>query len=691
MWKFQGFSAILRQENGPVVKWHNGAFALRKRESDSPQVHDMDRIFQGLNEKQIEAVRATEGPVLVISGPGSGKTRCLTHRIAHLMASGVPGEQILAVTFTNKAANEIKERVEGLLRAHGEHRGIGWPTLGTFHSMGIRILRREIGLLGYGRDFTILDTNDQLAIVKRLLASKELDTKKFTPNAILHAISKLKTELIFPEQYHPQEFYQKIVAQIYNGYQQELQKMNGLDFDDLITLPVKIFRNHPEILQKYQSAWRYIMVDEYQDTSHDQYTLITLLAQAHKNLFCIGDDAQSIYMFREADIRNILNFQKDYPDGKIILLEQNYRSTKTILAAAQHVISNNKAQFPKSLWTENTKGEKIHVQETVNERDEANFIISKMQLLMDTGNSMKDFTVLYRTHAQSRALEEALIFNGFPYQIVGGIKFYERKEVKDILAYLRFLNNPKDSVSLDRIYNIPTRGIGKTTIDRVIAQDAPDRITAINQLASEKKSKPLLEFANLLSDLREDLQEQKVSSIMKTIVKKIGYENYLIHLKGDAYENAEERIENLKELFTVARKYDDMGSEGIAKFLEDVALLQDMDKLKNDDQRVTLMTMHSSKGLEFPVVFIIGMEEGLFPHNRSLFEPRELEEERRLCYVALTRAQQRLFLTYAKWRNIFGSTQANLPSRFLGEMPAELLDHQRYDFGSDDEVIIDYE
>jgi len=657
----------------------------------------MERILQGLNEKQIEAVRATEGPVLVISGPGSGKTRCLTHRIAYLMANGIPGEQILGITFTNKAANEIKERVENLLKGLNQSKGlIGQtgqrPVLGTFHSLGLRILRREIGLLGYGRNFVILDTNDQLAVVKRMLAAKELDSKKFTPNAILNAISKLKTELISPEHYNPPEFYQQIVAQIYNSYQQELQKMNGLDFDDLIALPVKIFRNHPDILQKYQNAWRYIMVDEYQDTSHDQYILIALLARAHKNLFCIGDDAQSIYMFREADIRNILNFQKDYPEGKVILLEQNYRSTKNILTAAQHVISNNKSQFPKSLWTKNTTGEKIHVQETVNERDEANFIISKMQELMDGGHSIKDFTALYRTHAQSRALEEALTFNGFPYQIVGGIKFYERKEVKDILAYLRFLNNPKDSVSLERIYNIPTRGIGKTTIDKIIAHDAPDRIIAIQQLAAKKKSKPLLEFALTLSEMREDLQEQKVSSIMKTIVKKIDYENYLINLKGDAYENAEERIENLKELFTVARKYDEMGNGGILKFLEDVALLQETDKLKNDEQRVTLMTMHSSKGLEFPVVFIIGMEEGLFPHNRSLFEPAELEEERRLCYVALTRAQQRLFLTYAKWRNIFGSTQANLPSRFINEMPQELLEHKRYDFGADedDKIIIEY-
>lgn len=645
----------------------------------------MDRIFRGLNDKQIEAVRAVDGPVLVVSGPGSGKTRCLTHRIAYLMATGVPGESILAVTFTNKAAQEIKDRVQTLLGHEALERGMGWPTLGTFHSIGLRILRREIPLLGYGKNFVIADTSDQLSVVKRIIAGLELDPKKFPPSSILNAISKLKTELTFPETYHPTGMFQQIVARVYAAYQQELQKMNALDFDDLIVLPVKIFRAHPDILASYQRRWNYILVDEYQDTSHDQYTLISLLAASHKNLFCIGDDAQSIYMFREADIRNILNFQKDYPAAKVILLEQNYRSTKTILTAAQHVISNNKFQIPKSLWTHNHEGENIQIKETINERDEANFVVAKMQELMDHGTNIKDLTVLYRTHAQSRALEEALIYSGIPYQIVGGIKFYERKEVKDILAYVRFLNNPKDIVSFERIYNVPTRGIGKTTFDKIASYPAPDVLSAIQQLAAEKKSKPLLEFALSLSELQKDLREHKVSAALKTIVKKLDYESYLMNLKGDAYENAEERIENLKELFTVARKYDEETDDGISKFLEDVALLQDMDKLKDQEHAATLMTVHSSKGLEFPIVFIIGMEEGLFPHSRSLFEPTELEEERRLCYVALTRAQRQIFLTYAKYRNIFGSTQANIPSRFIGEIPEDLVDHRRFDYGNDDE------
>ena len=659
----------------------------------------MDSIFKGLNEKQIEAVRALEGPVLVISGPGSGKTRCLTHRIAYLMAMGVPGEQILGVTFTNKAANEIKERVERLLKESGTlSRGVGWPILGTFHSIGLRILRREIQVLGYGRDFTILDTADQLSLVKKVITGLELDPKRFTPSNILTSISKLKTELTFPDTYHPQDlpagkagFYQQVVSRVYKNYQDELQKMNGLDFDDLIVLPVKIFQQHPDILAKYQRLWSYILVDEYQDTSHDQYMFITLLAKQHQNLFCIGDDAQSIYMFREADIRNILNFQKDYPTATIILLEQNYRSTKNILAAAQTVIGNNKGQFPKSLWTDNQAGEKIFIQQALNERDEANYIIERMQELMNAGHAIKDFTVLYRTHAQSRAMEEALIFHGFPYQIVGGIKFYERKEIKDILAYLRFLQNPKDGVSLTRISQAPPRGIGKTTIEKIISHPAPDLLTALQQLATEKKAKTILQFALQLSALREKARLEKVSTLIKAVISEIEYEQYLINLKGDAYENAEERIENLKELFTVARKYDDKGPEGLATFLEEITLLQDADKLEEKEKSVTLMTMHSSKGLEFPVVFIIGMEEGLFPHSRSVFEPKELEEERRLCYVALTRAQERLYLTYARYRSIFGSTQANIPSRFINEIPSTLTEHTAYSFDRDEsEDVIEY-
>src|SRR6266498_612119 len=646
----------------------------------------METIFKDLNERQVTAVRATEGPVLVISGPGSGKTRCLTHRIAYLIASDISPQNILAVTFTNKAANEIRERVEKLL---GKQRFRARPTLSTFHSLGLKILRREILKLGYGTNFAIIDGQDQLTLTKRIMASLEIDSKRFQPNAFLNGISKLKTELKFPDAYHGNDFFSRVVAKVYRAYQSELHKMNSLDFDDLIVLTVKLFNEYPDSLEKYQNLWQYILVDEYQDTSHDQYVLITLLAKKYRNLFFIGDDAQSIYMFREADIRNILNFQKDCPEGKIIMLEQNYRSTKNILAAAQSVISNNKTQISKELWTKNEPGEKIIIKETLNERDEAGFIIETMSQLMNHGYGIHDFTVLYRTHAQSRAMEEALIMSGFPYRIVGGIKFYDRKEIKDILAYVRFLHNPADVMSFERIANVPTRGLGKATLDKLLVIDQGNLLETLIQYAQDnEQSKPrrnLKELADILTGLKEDMGKKITSSFIKGLIKTIGYEEYLKNLTGPAYENFEERVENLKELLTVAQKYDRFGpGKGVSTLLEEIALLQETDNLKEGEKKVTLMTIHSSKGLEFPVVFILGMEEGLFPHNRSLLEPRELEEERRLCYVAITRAKHQLYMTHTKFRRIFGAAQANLPSRFIGEIPEYLLDYYPFDqFGDE--------
>ncbi|OGN01259.1 MAG: hypothetical protein A3I26_02580 [Candidatus Yanofskybacteria bacterium RIFCSPLOWO2_02_FULL_43_10] len=640
----------------------------------------MDSIFQSLNEKQIEAVKAIDGPVLVISGPGSGKTRCLTHRVAYLISQGIRPDNILAITFTNKAANEMKERTGKLLK---QKEKFGQPIIGTFHSVCLRILRREIPLLGYKSSFSIFDSNDQLSLVKRVMTGLEIDSKKYNPHLILNKISKLKTDLIFPENYNPTEFFTKIVSRVYSNYQAELKKMNGLDFNDLIILTVKIFKQNPDILEKYQNYWKYILVDEYQDTSHDQYTLVKLLSAKNRNIFAIGDDAQSIYAFRDADIRNILNFQKDYPDAKIVFLEQNYRSTKNILAAAQNIISNNQTQVPKELWTENVKGEKIHIKETLNERAEAEFMVDKMDQLMESGYKIKDFTILYRTHAQSRAIEEALITRGFPYQIVGGIRFYERKEIKDILAYLRFMVNPADLISFERIYNVPTRGIGETTFNKIVAINEKDLIQSIGTLAKEKgdtkQAKSLAEFKKLLTDLSEKKDEKSLTSVIKYVVKRVGYEDYLKALvaKKELYDNTADKMENLKELLTVARKYDMLkGEEGIEKFLEEITLLQETDKLKDSADKITLMTIHSSKGLEFPVVFIAGMEEGLFPHSRATLAPLELEEERRLCYVAITRAKDRLILTHAKYRTIFGTTQHNLPSRFINEMPQDVLQIQ---------------
>ncbi len=655
-----------------------------------------DHILKGLNDKQIEAVKAVEGPVLVISGPGSGKTKALTHRIAYMLAQGINPAHILAITFTNKASAEMKERISKLLGGGERGAKVEMPTIGTFHSIGLRILKREIAVLGYNQNFSISDGDDQLALMKRIMGSLEIDPKRYNPRSMLRRISKLKTDLIAPESYQGKDFTEKLAAKLYKQYAEELRRMNMLDFDDLIVLPVRIFKEHPHILAKYQAQWKYILVDEYQDTSHDQYQFIQLLAVAHKNVFAIGDDAQSIYAFREADIRNILNFQKDYPDAKVVLLEQNYRSTQNILAAAQGIITNNKSQFPKNLWTENGQGERITVKETLNERAEANYIIGQISAGLRRGQKLQDFTVLYRTHAQSRAVEEALITKGMPYQIVGGIKFYERKEIKDIMAYLKFIHNPTDVLAFERIYNVPARGIGESTYRKILAVGDHDLFESLKKLAVEetKKSSPLKNFQALIEDLRETAGSKPLTKTIGYIVEKIGYEDYLKTLTAvkNSPENLEDRMENIQELKTVARGYDNLDpAEGRGKFLEEIALLQDADRDKDETPRVNLMTMHSSKGLEFPVVFIIGMEEGLFPHARSIYQPHEMEEERRLCYVGITRAKQRLVLTHAKYRNIFGSTEVNLPSRFLAEMPQDTLDYQFLDPNNDYEEVITYE
>ena len=662
-----------------------------------------DKIFENLNDKQIEAVKVIDGPVLVISGPGSGKTRCLTHRVAYLVSQNIPPQNILAVTFTNKAAGEMRDRISNLLDLDPMFRSstskqMQMPIIGTFHSIGLRILRQEIPQLDYRRNFTVFDEDDQLALIKRVMGDIGIDTKSFNPKIVLAKISELKTKLIFPENHEPKDYYSEIISKVYTAYQRELKNHNGVDFDDLIVLPIKIFKQNPETLSKYQEWWKYILVDEYQDTSYDQYVFINLLAGKYKNLFCIGDDAQSIYQFRRADIRNILNFQKDYPEAKIVLLEQNYRSTKNIITAAQGIISNNKSQIPKELWTDNDSGEKISITETVNERHEANFIITKIEDLATKGYTLKDTAILYRTHAQSRALEEALIMRGFPYQIIGGLKFYDRKEIKDILAYLKLIINPADTLALERIYNIPSRGIGKTIIEKVRKYNQKNIIEALLVTTEEKILPPrqlmaVSEFHKLLTDINKSSEKKNLRETIKYIIKKTNYEEYLKEFslsKTKDYENLEDRLENLKELLTVASKYDELeGKEGIEKFLEEIALLQNIDKMKDDEKRLTLMTIHASKGLEFPIVFIVGMEEGLFPHSRTIINPHELEEERRLCYVATTRAKEHLILTYTKYRSIFGFHSINLPSRFIGEIPTKLVDWQTLDnvFDDDEETI----
>ncbi len=692
-----------------------------------------------MNEKQIEAVKIINGPVLVISGPGSGKTRCLTHRVAYLISQGISPENILCITFTNRAAEEMRDRITNLLKQEprsknqdSEIRNIhdsifmlraSSPLIGTFHSIGLRILRNEIPQLGYRRNFTVFDEDDQLSLVKKAMADLDIDAKSFNPRAIAAKISELKTQLIFPENYEPKDFYPEIVAKVYKKYQQELKDHNAVDFDDLIVLPIKIFRANPETLTKYQEWWKYILVDEYQDTSYDQYVFINLLAQKYRNLFAIGDDAQSIYQFRRADIRNILNFQKDYPEAKVVMLEQNYRSTKNIITAAQKIISKNRNQLSKNLWTENDRGEKINITETTNEKHEAGFVISRIEDLAARGYKIRDFTVLYRTHAQSRALEEAMIMRGFPYQIVGGLKFYDRKEIKDILAYLKLIVNPADSLALERIYNVPPRNIGKALLGEVVGgrwsvvggKNAEiNIITALNniikaEILPTKRMGIVSNFYKTLTDIIIAAEKKNLRETIKFIIKKVKYEEYLKEFslaKQTDYENFEDRLENLKELQTVASKYNELpGREGIERFLEEVTLFQHTDKLKTDTRmtlvaqgsslygqdKITLMTAHASKGLEFPVVFIVGMEEGLFPHSRTVINPQELEEERRLCYVAITRAKEHLFLTYAKYRNIFGSRSMNLPSRFIGEIPRNLTDWQTINgYDADEEEKIYY-
>jgi len=654
----------------------------------------MEKIFADLNDKQLEAVKTIDGRVLVISGPGSGKTKCLTHRIAYLISSGIKPDNILALTFTNKASQEIKERVTKLLG-----RLSVTPTIGTFHSIGLRILRQEIYRLGYGNNFTIFDEDDQISLVKRIIAELELDSKKTNPNAVLSGISRLKTEFVEPKNAPNDGFFETVVSNIYKRYQEELKRLNAVDFDDLIVLCVKIFKNSPETLKKYQDLWKYILVDEYQDTSHDQYEFISLLAKANKNLFCIGDDSQAIYQFRRADIRNILNFRKDYPKAKIVMLEQNYRSTKRIITAASCLIANNKNQMPKELWTDNEEGEKILIKELLNERRESSFVVSTIRDIIKKGRKPNDIVVLYRAHYQSRAIEEALIMAGVPYHIVGGTKFYERREVKDILAYLRFLVNSSDLLSFERICNTPPRGISKGIVEKILKEDPDNILNGIKAVASYKDGQPrqtaaVKAFLFLLNDVIEKSDKLKPSAFVKYVIKAIGYEEYLKGPGSRSKEEAEERIENLKELVTVANKYDkaETCSEGIKKLLEEIALLQDLDKVKTSENKVTLMTAHASKGLEFPIVFIVGLEEGLFPHSRTLFYPDELEEERRLCYVAITRAKEKLILTFTKYRNIFGSTQTNLPSRFLGEIPAHLASFETsgVDFDNENDEKIYY-
>lgn len=611
-----------------------------------------NNLLQGLNPQQIEAVQETEGPVLILAGAGSGKTKALTHRFAYLLKEKkVSPLEILCVTFTNKAAGEMKSRIGHLV---GD---VQMPWLGTFHSICVRILRREVDKvpLGINNKFVIFDENDAQTVIKRVLKEMNLDPKKYNPGAIRAQISGAKNELLSPDQYAQYALgpWQFKVVEIYRAYQRLLSQANGLDFDDILLKTLELFRESPEIKLSYQERFRYIMVDEYQDTNRAQYLFIQHLTAVHRNIFVIGDDWQSVYSWRGADFRNILNFSKDYPEAKVIKLEQNYRSTQTILDAAQAVISQNEKRSDKTLWSDRKGGLPVTIVECLNEKEEGEFVAREVKGLLKGGmfnglNSLNDCVVLYRTNAQSRSLEEVLLQYKVPYKIIGGLKFYERKEVKDMLAYLRLILNPEDWVSLERVINLPARGIGPK---------------AIEELRRGIKSKKVEEFFDLLNSLREKSKGLKVRQILENIISVTKYKDYLL----DGSIEGESRYENILELLGVAEEKQDL-----ELFLEEVSLFQEKESTGSDEEYLTLMTAHSAKGLEFPVVFMVGMEEGIFPHSRSLAEKSEMEEERRLAYVAMTRAKDRLYLLYAFERRLYGLMQYNNRSRFIEEIPEDL-------------------
>ena len=638
-------------------------------------------ILAELNPAQRKAAEAIDGPLLILAGPGSGKTRVITHRIAYLVkVCGVSPRRIMAVTFTNKAAREMQERLKKL--AAGAVKEI---TMGTFHAICVRILRQDGRAIGVQPGFVIYDRDDQLSLVKRCLKEMGLDPKQHAPAAVLSAISNAKSQVTTPPQYSQRArgYFEETVARIYETYQQSLQQNNAVDFDDLLMKTVQLFESHPEILEKYQQRYLHIMVDEFQDTNLVQYRLVEQLAGAYRNICVVGDPDQSIYSWRSADMRNILNFEKDYPEAKVILLEQNYRSTKTILQTASGIISANKQRKPTELWTENEQGEMISIVETYNQQEEAQFIVREVERLLEKGEaSLSDCAVMYRTNAQSRALEETFIRYGTPYKLVAGTRFYERREVKDIIAYLKLIYNPRDGVSLLRIINVPPRGIGERTISQLAGWANSMKLSqyqALQMLASEEgESQPmfnprmrrlLADFYKKIEGLIECSQKDSLANLFDLLLKKIGYREYLMSMV-----DGEDRWENVMELRAAVKQYSDLDTrEGLTAFLEGVTLVSDVDSYDEKVGAVTLITLHQAKGLEFPVVFIVGMEEGVLPHIRSFDDPTQMEEERRLCYVGVTRARQRLYLVHAFRRNMMGGSTVNAASRFLKDIPAALV------------------
>lgn len=644
-----------------------------------------NQLLSGLNPVQQEAVKTTDGPLLLMAGAGSGKTRVLTHRIAYLMAEKhVAPWNILAITFTNKAAREMKERVESILGPGADDIWIS-----TFHSMCVRILRRDIDRIGINRNFSILDTADQLSVIKGILKERNLDPKKFDPRSILGTISSAKNELTEPEEFSKVAggYYDQVVSDVYADYQKKLLKNQSLDFDDLIMTTIKLFDRVPEVLEFYQRKFQYIHVDEYQDTNRAQYMLVKRLAERFQNLCVVGDSDQSIYRWRGADITNILSFEKDYPNASVILLEQNYRSTKRILRAANEVIKNNSNRKPKNLWTENDEGIKISYYRGDNEFGEGQFVAGKIHQLHSTGKrKLSDIAILYRTNAQSRVIEETLLKAGLNYNIVGGTKFYDRKEIKDILAYLRLVSNPDDDISFTRIVNVPKRGVGATSLEKIASYAAINGLSffqAIQQVdfigVSAKAANALDSFRQMIENLTNMQDYLSITELTEEILDKTEYREML---KAEKSIEAQSRLENIDEFLSVTKNFEQKSEDKtLVAFLTDLALIADIDQLDQKEEEsggkdaITLMTLHAAKGLEFPVVFLMGLEEGVFPHSRSLMEEAEMEEERRLAYVGITRAEQELYLTNAKMRTLFGRTNMNPESRFIAEIPDDLLEN----------------
>jgi len=640
----------------------------------------MNPIFDTLNDRQCEAVKHTEGPLLITAGAGSGKTKVLTCRIAHLLELGVAPYRILAITFTNKAAKEMKERVTNLVGAQADSI---W--LSTFHSFCAKLLRFEVdGFHGYTRNFTIYDSSDQLVLVKDCLKKLNLDDKQFTPRSVLGTISSAKNVLMAAKAFAAEasDFYEQKVADVYAMYQEKLRENNAVDFDDLLFLAVRLLQENEEVREKYQSRFQYILVDEYQDTNHAQYALTKILAARWRNICVVGDADQSIYAWRGADIRNIIDFTRDYPDAASIKLEQNYRSTKTILHAANAVIDNNESRPKKTLWTENPTGNKIIHYQAQTEHDEADYIAGVIYNRHEISHEpYGDMAILFRTNAQSRVLEEKLMRYAIPYTMVGGTKFYDRKEIKDVLAYLRLLYNPEDSLSLTRIINVPKRNIGATTMEHVAAYAEAQGISLFEALSSTdeipvtKRAKASLEnFAAMIFDLLNDIEGKDVLSLIETVIKQTGYGD-MLDKEAEHDPQGESRKENVGEFLSVAKDYMDSNPEGnLQDFLENVALVSDVDDFESSDSKVTLMTLHAAKGLEFPVVFLTGLDEGLFPHSRTLMDPAQVEEERRLAYVGITRAERQLYVTNAVTRTMYGRISAYMPSRFLAEIPSQFME-----------------